>query len=114
MKGGQVLLLLLVEGVEAGARPKRGVILDAAGNLLGEIVAAFEVGRKDAPLVYARPVERPVKRGVEGEIPQPELLIHDGANPLSLGVGELPAFLPAVFVRMADAPSLRRLRGKAH
>src|SRR5256885_3829836 len=60
------LLLLLADRVEARHRTQRAVVLDSSSNFLGEIVAKLEVGREHQPLIYARPMERPVKRGIEG------------------------------------------------
>src|SRR5690349_1956040 len=59
------LLLLLADRVETRYRTQRAIILDAPCNLLGEIVAEFEIGRERQPLIYPRAMERPVKRGIE-------------------------------------------------
>src|SRR5436853_7268901 len=80
VNGGENLLLLLADRVEACDRTQRAVILDAPRDLLGEIVAEFEVGRENETLVHARAMEGPVKCGIEGEIPSAELLIHDGTD----------------------------------
>src|SRR5690349_17845015 len=69
VNGGKDLLLLLVDGVKARNRPQRTVVFQAARNFLGEIVAEFEVRRKHQSLIHARAVERPIKGGIEGEIP---------------------------------------------
>src|SRR6266404_1024490 len=92
------LLLLLADGVETRYRTQRAVVLDSSSNFFGEIVAELEVRREHQPLVHARAMERPVKRGVEGQIPLADLLIHDRANFPRPSVRGISAALPADFV----------------
>src|SRR5207249_661635 len=68
------LLLLLADGVEARYRTQRAIIFDSSSNFLGEVIAEFEIRREHQPLIYARAMERSVKRGIEGQIPLAELL----------------------------------------
>src|SRR6266513_1464835 len=103
VNGGENLLLLLADRVEACDRTQRTVILNAPGDLLGEIVAEFEVGREYQPLIHARAMEGPVKRGIEGEIPPAELFIHNRADLPRPGIRGVPAVLPPDFIRKADA-----------
>src|SRR5258708_12382274 len=103
VNGRKDLLLLLADGIEAGDWPQRSIVFDAASDFLGEIIAEFEIRREDQPLIHAGAVERPVKRGVEGEIPSSELLIHDRTNLPRPSVRGIPAALPADFIRKADA-----------
>src|SRR5216684_2121520 len=44
INGGEDLLLLLADGIEARDWAQRAVILDASRNFLGEIVTELEVG----------------------------------------------------------------------
>src|SRR5260370_2213412 len=78
--GGQDLLLLLADGVEAGNGAQRSIVFDAASDFLGEIVAEFEIRREHEPLIHAGTVERPIERGIEGEISSSELFIPNRAN----------------------------------
>src|ERR1051326_3479393 len=78
--GGQNLLLLFAQGVEAGDWAERSVILQPAGDFRGEIVTCLEVGRKLDALADAGAVERPVERRVERPIPLAALLIDDGPD----------------------------------
>src|SRR5438132_2927108 len=96
------LLLLLADGVETRDWTERAVILDSNGNSLGEIVTELEVGREHQPLIYSRTMKRPVKRGIEGEIPAADLPIHNWANLPRPGIGRISAALPADFFREAD------------
>src|SRR5437016_134433 len=108
------LLLLLADRVEARHRTQRAVVLDSSSNFLCEIVAELEVGREHQPLIYARAMERPVKRGIEGQIPLAELLIHDRPNLPRPSVCGIPAALPADFVRKADSDGPMPLGRNAH
>src|ERR1700674_1762339 len=59
-------------------------------------------------------MERPVKRGIEREIPPAELLIHDWADLPRPGIRRIPAALPADFVREAEAHGPVPLGRNAH
>src|SRR6476660_3961997 len=100
---GKNLVLLLANGIEARNRPEGAVVFDATGDFPGEIVAEFEVGRKDHPLMDTRAVEGTVQSRVEGEIPAAELFIKDGTNFPGPSVGGISAALPSDFVGNAEA-----------
>src|SRR5258708_36940216 len=103
VNGRKDLLLLLADGVEARDRAQRSIVFDAASDFFVEIVAEFEIRREDQPLIHTGAVERAVKRGVKGEIPSSELLIHNWTNLPRPSVRGIPATLPADFIRKADA-----------
>src|SRR5260370_9580407 len=65
-------------------------------------------------MIHAGPVERPVKRRIEGEIPPDELSVEDRANLPGPGIRRVPAALPADFVREADADGPVPLGRNAH
>src|SRR5260370_2630939 len=65
-------------------------------------------------MIHAGPVERPVKRRIEGEIPPAELSVEDRANLPGPGIRRVPAALPADFVREADADGPVPLGRNAH
>ena len=90
----------LLEGdrIKVGGGPDRAVILKAAGDFLGEIVAEFEIGRKDEALILGQPVNRFVESRIEGKIPAANLLIHDGTHLPAPGVHRIPAALVANFI----------------
>ena len=54
VNGGDDLLLLLADRIEAPHRTKRAVILDSRVDLLGDVIADLDVGRKLDALVDAR------------------------------------------------------------
>src|SRR5260370_8341045 len=112
--GGEDLLLLLADRVEARDRTQRTVILDSPRDFLGEIVAELEVGRENDSLIHARAMKRAVKRGIEGEIPPAELFINDRTNLPCPGIRRVAAALPADFVREADADGPVPLWRNAH
>src|SRR4029077_7964800 len=114
VNGGKNLLLLLVDGVKARHRTQRTVVFQAARKFLGEIVAEFKIGRKYQPLIHARSVKRPVKCGIEGEIPAAELLIRDRTDFPRPGVRGVPPALPANFIREADADGPMPFWGNPH
>src|SRR5229473_598582 len=60
VNGGEDLLLLLADRVEARNRTQRAVVLNTSRDFLVEIVAELEVGRKHQPLIHARTMKRPV------------------------------------------------------
>lgn len=62
---GENLLLLLGDCIESGERANRAVIFQAPGDLTGEVVAEFEIWRKDDALMYALAMERAVERRVQ-------------------------------------------------
>src|SRR6266849_1915937 len=66
VNGGEYLLLLLADRVEARNRTQRAIVLNTSRDFLVEIVAELEVGRKHQPLIHARTMKRPVKCGIEG------------------------------------------------
>src|SRR6266481_2334328 len=108
------LLLLLADGVETRDRTQRTVVFQAARDFFREIVAELEIGRENESSVYARPMKGAVKRGIEGEVPRAELLIHDRADLPRPGVRGVAAALPAYFVREADADRPVPLGRDAH
>src|SRR5207249_11151617 len=59
-------------------------------------------------------MKRPVKRGIEGQIPPADLLVHDGPNLPRPSIGRISAALPADFVREADSYGPVPLRRNAH
>src|ERR1700681_1832589 len=59
-------------------------------------------------------MKRPVKCGIEREIPPAELFIHDRADLPRPGIRRIPAALPADFVREADADGPGPLGRNAH
>ena len=80
-------MLLVAQGVEAGDRAERSVVLQAAGDFRGEIVARLEVGRELEAFADTGAVERAVERWVERPIPLAEFLIDDGPDLPGSGVG---------------------------
>jgi len=97
------LLLLIAERVEASHRTERSVILQTRVAALRQVISGLEIRRKRYALRDARPVERPVQRGVKCEIPFPKLLIDDGPDFHGPGVlRELLALVPD-FHRQTDA-----------
>src|SRR2546425_6372282 len=105
--GRKNLVLLLAHWVEAGDRPQRAVVFQAAGDFLREVVAEFEIRRKLEAAVDIRAVESAVHRGIERKIPASELLVHDGPNFPSPRVFRKNAALVADFVGKthADRPA---------
>jgi len=101
--GWKDLMLLESRGEEVRGRAYRPVVFDAAGDFLCEVVANFDVGRKDETLADRLTVQGAVERGVEIEIPASELLIDDGADFPSPGIGGELAALVANFVGEAKA-----------
>src|SRR5258708_1347106 len=61
VNGGEDLLLLLADRVEARDRTKRAVIFESPRDFLGEIVTELEVGRENDSLIHARPMKRAVE-----------------------------------------------------
>src|SRR5258705_11568275 len=91
-----------MQGVESGDGAIGGVVFDASGNLLGEIVADLRVGGKLDAFVDAGTVEGAVEGRIEAQIPAPEFAVHDGANFPGPGVGGKGGALISNFVRDAD------------
>src|SRR5216684_2075692 len=114
VNGGEDLLLLLADRVEARDRTQRAVIFESPRDFLGEIVAELEVGRENDSLIHAWAVKGAIKRGIEGEIPPAELFINDRANLPCPGIRRVAAALPADFVREADADGPVPLGRNAH
>src|SRR5579863_450909 len=54
---GEKLLLLISRWIEAGERAVGCVVLQPAGNLFGEVIADFYIGRELHSLVHAGPVK---------------------------------------------------------
>src|SRR5579863_649211 len=77
---GDKLLLLIVEGAEIRDRSVRSVILKAACDSSCEVVAEFEIGREHKTLVHTWAMKRAVERGIEGQIPATDFLVHDGTD----------------------------------
>src|ERR1700734_111561 len=70
---GEDLLLLLRDSIEARDRPNRTLVFQSPRDFAGEVIAEFEIRRKDDALVHAFAVKRAVKRRVQGPIPSPDL-----------------------------------------
>ena len=95
--GGEELLLLVVEAIEIRDRSQSSVVFQPECDLLGKVVADFGIGREGPALVVTRAVQRPVNGWVEGQIPGSELLVDDGANLPSPGIGRKTSPLIADF-----------------
>ena len=112
--GRKKLVLLLAGGKEIRRRADGAVILEAAGDFLGEVVAELEVrGKRDA-LMDGITVKGTVESGIEGEIPAADLLVDDGTDFPGPGVGGIPAPLVANFVGQAQADGPLPFFGDAH
>jgi len=106
--------MLLTDGIKACDWAEGAIVFDATGDLLGEIVTEFEVGRENQALVHARPVKGTVERRIERKIPAAHLFINDGANFPGPSVRGIPAALPANFIGKANANWPMPFRGNAH
>ena len=95
-------MLLKARGKKVRGRSHRTVVFDASGDLLGEVIADFHVGRKNKTLAHRLAMQGAVEGRVEIEIPATELLIDDGAHLPSPGVGGELAALVADFVGKAE------------
>src|ERR1700690_1221461 len=73
-------MLLLAQWVEAGHGADRAVVLNSARDFFCEVVAEFEIRRKDDALRHIRAVKCAIERGIDGPIPSAYFLINDGAN----------------------------------
>src|SRR6516162_2876660 len=101
--GGKNLMLLLGYRIKSRHWAHRAVVFKAAGDLGSEVIAEFEIRRKDDSPMNAFAVKRAVERGVDGPIPSSDLLIDNRANFPSPRVdGKLPA-LVADFIRETDS-----------
>ncbi len=88
---GEDLVLLLRDRIEPSDRADGTVVFEPSRNLRSQIVAEFEVWRKDNALVHALAVKRPVERRVQRPIPSADFLVHDGTTFPRPGVhGVLP------------------------
>ena len=100
---GKDLLRLLRRGIEICDRPESSVVFDAARDLSREIKTHFHIRRKFPPLARIETVQGPVKRGIEGEIPAPKLLIDDGTKLVIPAVLRKLSPLIANFLRKAQS-----------
>lgn len=92
--GRKKLVLLLAGGKEIRRRADGAVILEAAGDFLGEVVAEFHVGGEHYALIHASAMERAVQRGIEGPIPPANLFVDDRPDFPSPSVhGKFPALV---------------------
>src|ERR1035438_1865228 len=78
--GGEELLLLIVETGNVGDAAVVGVVLEAAGDLLGEVVADFGCWSEVDTFIDIGAVPGALEGRVDGEVPAARLLIDDGAN----------------------------------
>src|SRR6202162_4666349 len=95
-------MLLLADRHKIRGWPHGAVVLDAAADFLGEVVADLHVRRKNKPVVHAGSMKRFVKSWIERQIPRSDLLIDD--RPYLPSPGVRRKFCPLVpnLVRQAQ------------
>jgi len=71
------LVLLLRDRIESRDWADRTVIFQTSRDFRSQIVAEFEVRRKDNALLHALTMKGPVQCRVQGPIPSADLLVHD-------------------------------------
>src|SRR5215472_6802046 len=71
------LLLLIAHRIKPCNRSVGSVVLQAACNLLGKVIAELDVRRKSHASVHARTVERSVKRWIKRQVPASDFLVDN-------------------------------------
>src|SRR6202451_4792292 len=88
-----------MEGTEIRDRSVGRVIFQAARDSFCEVVTELEIGREDHALVDAGAVKRAIQRGIEGQVPATDFLVHDGTDLPGPGVARKCGALIADFIR---------------
>src|SRR5579885_1621445 len=74
------LLLLIPQRIESGDRSCRSVILQPAGNPFRDVITELRRRREFHTFIHTRPVERPLQRRIESQIPLPNFSVDDRTN----------------------------------
>src|SRR5580698_6253259 len=86
VNGRNELLLLIPQRTEICDRSIGSIVFESAGDSSCEVVAEFEIGREHKTLVHTWAMKRAVERGIEGQIPATDFLVHDGTDFPSPGI----------------------------